>query len=109
MIRAASLAVLLLPGLASAQQVYKCVDAQGRVKYSQSRCNDEAPAPKPPAPPAPAVPDKVEKVSPQERERAAGAPEVRREPKPVATDGRPDVTEMTRQHEAQKQGPPPAR
>lgn len=107
MIRAITLAFLLVPGLAPAQQVHKCVDAQGRVKYSQSRCNSEVPAPKPPAAPEPPVPERVEKVTPQERQRSADAVTVRQEPKPVATDGRPDITEMTRRHEAQQQAPPP--
>src|SRR5687767_424564 len=99
MLRACCLLLLFLPGLASAQQVFKCVDQHGKVKYSQSRCQDEPQLPKPPAPPEPPVPERVEKVSPEERDRAA-TPDVRREAKPVGdARGRPDVTEMTRQHE----------
>src|SRR5437016_3519098 len=97
--RALLACVLLVPsGLAHAQGLYKCLDAQGHAKYGQSRCHNDAPAPKPAAPLADTpAPSRTEKLAPGTR--APGAPAAKPDAsaeKPLTDSmGRPDVTQMS--------------
>ena len=106
--RALALLLLALPGLGSAQTVFKCTDADGHVKFSQSPCKGDphaAPKSKEPVQGPPIVipePTRVEKASPGARAGAAPSrdPAVQDDTTIVDGMGRPDVSKLKQEQDS---------